>query len=309
MRRLQPIACSICKKRFEPRGNKQVTCSLECKKRIDYKKAKEKVKKYFIKEISPNKARAHTRNKALAIYDERTITYDSPTGKAYVGLAKRPLMKVDEGYGFKGVLLQTDNRELVQCHICGKWAKVISSNHLKKHKTNRLEYNAKFGLQDSTKLVCDASSYRYEASARKNPLPNQMKKLAMTDQKSAMQARKRVKQVGKPEHDNKYGLCPLQLGIRLAQYITEYKMLPSEGIKGEGRRIARGLKKRHDSINNGFKYYFVPTIYRKGSSVELQSPDGEQFFFNYNRGYNREFVYGWIEQHCKIQDKIKELAL
>jgi len=38
---------------------------------------------------------------------------DSPTGKAYLGIAKKPLMANVGGYGYQGVLLQDSAREYV----------------------------------------------------------------------------------------------------------------------------------------------------------------------------------------------------
>lgn len=50
------------------------------------------------------------------ISTSKIIDYpSSPTGKAYIGIAKEPLMPNKSGYGFEGVLLESSNRKFVQC--------------------------------------------------------------------------------------------------------------------------------------------------------------------------------------------------
>ena len=59
-------------------------------------------------------------------------------------------MRTSTGFGFQGVLVQSENRSLVQCSECGEWMKQITIAHLKKHNLNLDSYREKFGLNYKT---------------------------------------------------------------------------------------------------------------------------------------------------------------
>src|SRR4051794_33418867 len=68
-----------------------------------------------------------------AAYEDKIIDYPgSSTGRAYIGLSKAPLMPTDTGIGFMGVLLQNEDRSLVQCSGCGNWMQQINYKHIRK---------------------------------------------------------------------------------------------------------------------------------------------------------------------------------
>lgn len=229
------------------------------------------------------------------IQDERVIDYfDSPTGKAYVGVAKKPLQPIKNGYGFVGVLLQTDDRRLVQCHICGTWLKKISGQHLNTHNTKREEYIKSYSLLFSNSLVADQTSYRLEQSAYKKIEKHGYREL---NSQKGNALHKREKYSKKVEHQNKYSICNAQLEYRLLEYIKKYKQLPTRVGKNEGAAILKALRKRFGSANNGLKFYGLPTFYRKGTTVELRSATGRQMFYNYNRHYNRDMIFKWIKDN------------
>lgn len=231
------------------------------------------------------------------ITDERVMSYDSPTGKAYIGISKRPLQKVTNGYGFKGVLIQTDNREFIQCHVCGKWRRIITTIHLKSHNLTQEEYKKKFGLLKTTALVSDSMSYSLEERGRKN-----IERFNLTEQaessrfkpRNKLQQMARKEIVNNDEHNNRYALCEKQLGFRLIEYIKQYRILPSRGQKKDGGMIAKALYRRYGSLNEGFKHYEVAQLHRQGSNVELIAPNNQQMFFNYNKDYNRDRVWAWM---------------
>ena len=191
------------------------------------------------------------RNKKLKITDEKMLeTVDSPTGKVYIGVNKRPLQKVKKGYGYRGVLLQTDNRVFVQCHVCGLWMRRIAAKHLKAHKLTKDRYCEKFGLLKTTALVSDELSLSLEERGRKNIMAyNNLDavKASKARQEQRKLAAEKVKKnrnrlVFKDEFANRYGLCEKQLGFRLIEYIRKYKSLPSSrNVKGEGNIIRKAL--------------------------------------------------------------------
>ena len=90
-------------------------------------------------------------------YTKNIIKYSgAPSGKAYIGVNKEPLMPVKEGYGFQGVLLQDESRQFVQCHNCGEWFKSITGGHLKTCSgLSGREYKQKYGLYLTKGLISD----------------------------------------------------------------------------------------------------------------------------------------------------------
>lgn len=307
MKIFQNIKCEVCQNDFRPLSSKQKTCSEKCLDKKHKRKDKNKVLKYF--ETPTNKRPVYKgilnllKNRKLKVTDHRTIPYDSPTGRAFVGVAKKPLREVENGFGFKGVLLQTDNRMFIQCHICGKWIRQLTKRHLQKHKITKDKYKTKFGLMKSTSLVSDELSYSLEKRARirleKNP--NSLNHLTNIAAKG-LASQKRRKLIHNDEHNNRYGICEKQLGFRLIEYIKKYKDLPSRSIKGEGGIISKALYRRFKSLNQGFKHYGLPTRYRQGSNVELNAPNGKQLFFNYNKDYSKDKIWAWFVQNCPQVD-------
>lgn len=263
---------------------------------------------------SLEKVQGLLKSNRFLITDNRVIDYpDSPTNKAFVGVAKKPLQKVKNGYGFLGVLLQTDNRMFIQCHICGEWMQQITNRHLESHKITFEGYRKKFGLLLSTSLVSDERSYSLEERGRKNINRFNSENLQRSAhaKKAVGQRVKSQSKIGIVEHNNRFGLCEKQLGFRLIEYIKKYKQLPSQhGSKGEGRSIYKALGKRFGSVNNGFSHYKLPTQYRKGTTVELVATNNKQLYFNYNKSdYSKEKVYEWIVKNTPdLQNNINIYA-
>ena len=104
------------------------------------------------------------------LYVNQLITYeDAPSGKAYIGAAKRPLMVNKTGFGFQGVILQDEDRKIVQCSGCGKWVRLLTTSHtMKCSKMSIGEYKKKFGLNDSTGVVSDETSLELTKNALLN---------------------------------------------------------------------------------------------------------------------------------------------
>lgn len=241
---------------------------------------------------------------------------DSPTKFVYIGVNKKPLMEAkDGGFGYQGVLLQTDNRELVQCHVCGKWFAKLTTHIKNRHDLTKNDYRKKFGLLNTTALVSDATSYRLEKAGFKKYLKykeQEISKLAKARTfavQSSVQSRMDRKLINKAEHNNRFALCEKQLGFRLLSYVKQYKMLPSRSQKGEGRLIGKALYRRYGSVNKGLEFYNLPVLYRQGTNVELKASNNKQLFFNYNKNYNRDKVYKWIQEQCDIDTNITKYQI
>lgn len=298
--------CERCGKEYQPRANGQRYCSTRCVSMVRKKNKHKKRDAFYTKYFDIAKEKFYTyknyrnflqRNKyKIESTDERVIDYNSPTGKAYIGIAKKPLAKVVEGFGYKGVLMQTENRELVQCHECGKWFRMLAQHIRRKHKLSKEDYTKKFNLSENRSLIPDAQSYKLEDATRKRNLkqasPEHLRKF--TDKAIKATKERWTGAKHSEEYHNKFGTCEKQLGFRLEEYIKRYKDLPSRSTKGEGGKLSKALHRRYGSLNNGFKHYGFAARYRKGTSVELLAGNGEQFFFNYNKVYSKEDIYTFL---------------
>lgn len=290
--------CISCEKDFKPSSNRQLYCKPSCRKKYITDIDKKNLSKYFEEEYldkNYKKVKKYLKNSYYKA-KEFLIPYDSPTGSAYIGLAKEPLIENKGGFGYKGVLLQTDNRQFVQCHICGKWMKSITAKHLAKHDTNHEKYTETFSLNKSNKLVSDATSYKLEKNARKRKGTTYLiANLASISQEASKKGVKKWKErKHSEEYHNQFGTCQKQLGYRLLEYVRKYKDLPSRSIKGEGGKLSKALYRRYGSLNNGFKAYGFPARHRIGTNVELISLDKERISFNYNKPYDKDQIGKWI---------------
>lgn len=142
--------CIECWDEFEKNALNKVLwnlCSYKCRNKKYYKNIDRNINHNLNTIFSDNKEK----------YIDKIIDYNlSTTWKWYIWLAKSPLIPNDNWIWFKWVLMQSENRSLVQCSECWKWYKIIPSNHLKSHWLTRDKYKEKFWLNKNT-----GSSFRY----------------------------------------------------------------------------------------------------------------------------------------------------
>jgi len=288
--------CKHCRKKFKPSGRK-LYCNKKCKEeyRNDFLVGK-KLESIHLKENDFSMGRRK--------YSDKIISYDdSPTGEIYIGLAKRPLMKNKEGFGFQGVLAQSVNRELVQCAECGKWYKQLTHHHLKRHGLTNKTYKEKYGLNKTTSLVSDSESIRKANLMNEN---NMFKKSRSKEQlyenyKKGNQKRASGKAGYKRsrELENLHGTCPEQLKAEIVDYIERFHRLPTVG--GNYRQLSKmtTIRNRFGSFNNAFKACGLP-IRRKlsGQLIEYVFPDKSIFHTINGKGY--EELYAMMLSKCPI---------
>lgn len=231
-------------------------------------------------------------------YESQLINFpDAPTGRAYIGVAKHPLMGNKKGYGFKGVLLQDEDRKLIQCASCGKWTRKITYSHLKKccGLTAR-EYKKKYGLYMQTGLVADETSLKLTKVALKN------KESWFTAESSARERKKIPKGIKRNlmngEHNNKHGLCEEQLKEELRTFIHNNRELP--GMHNRGHRIYKALVRRYGSCSEGLKNYGLPFRERRGTNLKFVFPDYTVYGYNINQIDGREALYNMMCKKCKL---------
>ena len=238
--------------------------------------------------------------KNKSAFADKIIKYkDSPTGKAYIGINKTPLMPAaSKGFGFQGVLMQDDNREFVQCHACGEWFKKLNCAHLKKCcKLTVRGYKIKYGLRLKQGLISDEDSFVLTKAILKNKEFGKKPSSAMGKMGGRLKGRK-----GFPmAYHNRYGTCPLQLKARLIEFIKCNRELPSS--RNRGRNIHANLRHRYGNFNKALCVHGFPWLESKGSTMRYHFKDGSVYKYNINQFYDRELLYKMIMKKCPVMRK------
>jgi ROS/MUCR transcriptional regulator protein len=226
-------------------------------------------------------------------YKDKIIDYPySPTGKAYIGINKRPLMKVKDGYGFQGVLTQDDERRFVQCHICGKWAKVITHKHVfNRHGLTMDEYKEKFGLFRSKGLVSDETSANLTANVLKAK-----DYITMHKRFKGICGRKKSEGSKKLAYRNRFGTCPAQLRARLYEFINTNKELP--GRSNKGKQLYQLLARRYGGFGIALSKFGLPNFKRQGTNYVYTFPDYTVYKYNLNIPHDRNKLYNMMVEKC-----------
>lgn len=302
-------SCPTCEKEFATyrcfsKVSHKSYCSRECYKNRTMER------KYAMKMIRDREgvlpiAKAHAILTKKGVYKGKIESYkdklipyeESPTGRAYIGIHKRPLMPVKNGHGFYGVILQDEKREFIQCNGCGKWMQKITATHIEKCTNLTTEkYKEKYGLNLRSGLVSDETSFRLTQAALKN-------KVAMAVFKTQHNKGYRKGKYGrKGKHTmqffNKYGTCPLQLRTRLYEFINCNRYLPGPGNRGQS--IYKAIVKRFGTFGEGLKQYGLPYLERKGTNMKYEFPDGTVYAYNINQFYDRERLYSMMKEKCPV---------
>ncbi len=234
-------------------------------------------------------------------YKNKIIDFpDSPTGKAYIGINKEPLMRAaDGGHGFQGVVLQDEDREYIQCHSCGKWAQKITSSHIKKCcDLSVIEYKKKYGIYKNTGLVSDETSLRLTQACLKNKQHNHSYEVNFKGKNGARAVPDNTGSKHAMEFHNRYGTCPLQLKIRLCEFINCNRELPAQGNRG--RTIYKALVSRYGSWGHALQSNGLPYFKRTGTNMMYMFPDGTHYKYNINQFHDRELLYTMLKDKCPV---------
>ena len=132
-----------------------------------------------------------------------------------------PCTPSKSGYGYIGVLLRNKLTDRIQCHICGKWYKSLSSHIFKGHKIDISVYKSEYSLPMTFPLISRSVSARKSEIARS---PERLLHLAEirkdfnkihTNLQYKKNHKKALKYYFNTEaHDNKRGLCDAQINSR-----------------------------------------------------------------------------------------------
>ena len=220
---------------------------------------------------------------------------ESPSGKAYIGISKRPLMTNTGYHGFQGVLLQDDDRKFVQCAACGKWMSFINKAHLKSCcGLTPKEYKAKFGLMISQGLVSDDLSFQMTKNALKNKSTNSRKQWRRILNKPQGNTAGKISSV---QEENKFGVCREQLRKRLYEFIICNREMP--GCRNRGSSLYKALYRRFGGLNVALGFYGLPEMKRVGTTYEFKFKNGEVKMFNINKLMERELLFRMLVEKCK----------
>jgi|TARA_R100001530_G_scaffold134246_1_gene108765 hypothetical protein len=242
-------------------------------------------------------------------YADKIIDYpESPTGKAYIGIAKKPLMESETGYGFEGVLIQTDDRMLVQCHNCGEWRKHLSLHVKSCTGLTAKEYKRKYGLLMRTGLLSDAQSMENTKNLfnqtvgfrdwNKNP-KNAKRRMEQNAKGRALAVARKKKGGVSAEQMNRTGTCPLQIKTRVIEFIHANKEFPTASNRGQS--LYQIIAKRFGSFKDGMREYGLPQ-WIKGTYGEryYEFPDGSIHSFNSRDIQERDMFYQLMVQKCPV---------
>lgn len=229
-------------------------------------------------------------------YKDLLIDYpDAPTGRAYVGINKQPFMKSDTGIGFKGVVLQDENRGLVQCYECGGWYQILNRKHLisctgGKIKTCR-EYRIKHGLFLTQSLSSDTWALQVTKNLFNTPNRQRGGRLNNHPPKNNQHTKTEA-------YKNLHGTCDLQILSRLVRFILTSHELPGRGNRG--LPLYKVLVRRFGNYGAGLAAHGLPNMERKGTNILYTFPDGEELRININRWGSREILYKTMLEKCPV---------
>jgi hypothetical protein len=195
--------------------------------------------------------RTKNRQKKKAYYERHGIKFDKTvrnrkledpgvSGVRFEGQTllyenyKQPLKAIpkSKGYGYYGTVALTDDREYVQCHLCGHLFPSVGA-HLRKHKITARKYKEMFELDISTALVSEpVREKRQEIAVKTNAaktkgLPEWLKDYNEKVQTGVIK-HKGAKRTGMSlERRNKAGVCPDQVLDKIRILAEELGHTPS----------------------------------------------------------------------------------
>lgn len=165
---------------------------------------------------------------------------------------KEPLKRIprDKGYGYYGTLATTADKELLQCHICGKLYGGLNS-HVRYHKITVPDYKKRFGLSERTALVADSTRVKFQKNvflSKGSKIPAHLEAYNKAGQPNARRGAGTGHKMSL-EQRNKRGVCPDQVLEKIKELEIKLGRTPS-----------------HDEFRNEYNYRYVGSIkYQFGS--------------------------------------------
>lgn len=217
---------------------------------------------------------------------------NSPTGKAFISdKYKPPFTKNKTGKGFIGIKIQTDDRKLIECSICGEWFKNLSGHLQFKHGTTSKKYKERFSLLPRCGLVSDENGNQMKENlgdkvwTREKWTEGQKKiwrKKLFNNKK--YKNRKKYNPNDNEQYRNRKGVCDAQNIADLYEYIWRFGCYPHLRGGRDGQKIYQRAYRRYGSFKefliradlplviNGWKKTY---IFSDGEKIKLE--DGQNF--------------------------------
>jgi hypothetical protein len=200
------------------------------------------------------------------------IRYNSPSGYVNIGKYIPPFERVENGFGFHGLLVEDSTSGKLQCHICGRWFEQMSI-HLKNiHSLNCKEYKIKFGLLQSTALKSKKMRLAQSKIMQKLRRKNKSNNFVFKRKNKFSGNRKNLSKA--LEHRNRFGVCDLQI---MQKVIDLYKKL--------------GKTPTLTDLSNEYGFSFVTTISKRYSSYikYCYSIGLNPNYSNFNPKYSKQY--------------------
>lgn len=217
-----------------------------------------------------------------------------------------PYMSVEEGFGFQGTMLYSEEEDKVQCHVCGGLFTQINAQHLYLHdKMTVQQYREKFGLNQSSILATPSSSEKRSLRAEFNfnllygeLTSEQVTKLA---KERAKVARKRMKykQRWTVEMMNKFGTCPKQIEERFTRIIEENdgKAPTWDELYVKDASLLAILCKRFKRYSNALIYFGFKSKHRLPINQKTKQ---QKSFAEYGQEAINELIEKFVDKHQRL---------
>lgn len=190
---------------------------------------------------------------------------------------KEPLKKIEKGkgYGFYGTVALTEDREYVQCHICGHLFRSVG-HHLRVHKIDAEKYKETYGLKATAALMNEPMRLAIQKRSIgkfNGTLPDHLKEYNRKVQSGE------VKHIGTKRREggmslqkrNEVGLCPDQVLEKIRELADKLGRTPSEleFTRHYDYKYLGSIKFQHGS--------YLKAVAKLGlkSAKELKEPDNE----------------------------------
>lgn len=211
---------------------------------------------------------------------------------------KEPLRALKEGYGYFGTVALSKDKKKIQCHICGKMYKSVSSHLSQTHGMTVEEYKDKFGLAGTTTLIGNATRKKfrdhYNKTKRKFLEHHRQKGLKGTVERNKERKGNKLRM----EIRNKRGNCPDQLIDKITKLYDKLGRAPSvaEYRKEYGKGAPSQLYYYFGLWDNAFSKAGIKSFKKQKEEKYTKEKLIEAFQTFYKR-FNRTPQYSDLGNH------------
>ncbi len=209
--------CLFCEKSLGEAHPNRRYCNLTCRNRA-------------LRRRNPNQDKSVKRSRQKR-YLREGIMLPPETEPVFYNY-KEPLRKVEEGYGYMGVLAGNKEGTHVQCHICGYMFSYLPG-HIGKHDLNASGYKDKFGLMQKTALVSEQfrkqliANYQQRNDKAKNGLRSIFDAINNARRGGDKKMPPKIRTRYSLERRNIEGVCPDQLLEKIKDLAEDLGRVPS----------------------------------------------------------------------------------